>query len=248
MTEEESLWIRRFHQSPEAGIRLFCLPHAGGSASYFFPMSRSLAPAVEVLPVQYPGRQDRRFERCVEDLHELADLVFEAIRGLTDRSVAFFGHSMGAALAFEVSLRMEAKLGVSPRHLIVSGRRAPSTSRVEQVHLRDDNGIVAELRDLSGTTDDMLGDTDILRMILPAIRADYRAIETYRGRPDDAVRAPITVLTGDTDPRVSLAEAHQWRAHTTGTSEVLVFPGGHFYLNDCRNDVNGIVARILDEA
>ncbi|MEV0569506.1 alpha/beta fold hydrolase [Dactylosporangium sp. NPDC050588] len=248
MTEEERLWIRRFHQSPEARIRLFCLPHAGGSASYYFPMSRELTPTVEVLAVQYPGRQDRRFEAGVDDLHKLADLVFEAIRGLTDRPVAFFGHSMGAALAFEVTLRLEAKLGISPRHIIVSGRRAPSTFRLEQVHLRDDNGIVAELRDLSGTTDDMLGDAEILHMILPAIRTDYRAIETYRGRPDDVVRAPITVLTGDTDPRVSLAEAHQWRSHTTGPSEVLVFSGGHFYLNDCRNDVNGIVARILAEA
>ncbi|KWV31390.1 thioesterase II family protein [Micromonospora rifamycinica] len=248
MTEEESRWIRRFHQSPDAEIRLFCLPHAGGSASYFFPMSRSLTPAVEVLPVQYPGRQDRRFEACVDDLHELADRVFAAVRGLADRPVAFFGHSMGAALAFEVALRMEATLGVSPRHLIVSGRRAPSTSRVEQVHLRDDDGIVAELRTLSGTADDMLGDHDILRMILPAIRADYRAIETYRGRSDGTVRAPITVLTGDADPRVSLGEAHRWRSHTTGAAEVLVFPGGHFYLNDCRNDVNGVVARILAEA
>jgi surfactin synthase thioesterase subunit len=247
MNEEESLWIRRFHRSPEANIQLFCLPHAGGSASYFFPMSRELAPAVQVLPVQYPGRQDRRFEPCVEDLQKLADLVFEAVKGLTDRPVALFGHSMGAALAFEVAVRMETKLGVSPAHLIVSGRRAPSTFRAEKVHLRDDDGIVAELRHLSGTADDMLGDTDILRMILPAIRADYRAIETYRGRPGDRVDAPITVLTGDSDPRMSLSDAHEWRSHTTGTSEVLVFPGGHFYLNDCRNNVHGVVARILAE-
>ncbi|MFD2767487.1 thioesterase II family protein [Micromonospora eburnea] len=248
MTEEESLWIRCFHQCPQADVRLVCLPHAGGSASYFFPMSHALTPAVEVLSVQYPGRQDRRFEPCIEDLGELADRVFEAVRGLADRPLALFGHSMGAALAFEVAVRLETKLGVSPQHVIVSGRRAPSVFRTEQVHLRDDAGIIAELRDLSGTSNDMLDDTDILRMILPAIRADYRAIETYRGRPGATVSAPITVLTGDTDPRVTLADAHEWRSHTTGASEVLVFPGGHFYLNDCRNDVNGVVARILTGA
>ncbi|WP_026189821.1 thioesterase II family protein [Salinispora mooreana] len=248
MTDEESLWIRRFHPCPQAEILLVCLPHAGGSASFFFPMSRALTPTVEVLSVQYPGRQDRRHEPCIENLSELADRIFDAIRGQTNRPLALFGHSMGATLAFEVAVRLETKLGITPRHIIASGRRAPSAVRTEQVHLLDDAGIIAELRDLSGTSNDMLDNAELLQLVLPAIRADYRAIETHRGQPDATVSTPITVLTGDTDPQVPLADAYKWHAHTTQASEVLVFPGGHFYLSDYRNDVNGVVARILTEA
>lgn len=248
MTDEESLWIRRYHPCPKAKIRLVCLPHAGGSASFFFPMSRALTPAVEVLSVQYPGRQDRRHEPCIENLNELADRIFDAIRGQTDRPLALFGHSMGATLAFEVAVRLETKLGITPRHLIASGRRAPSAVSTEQVHLLDNAGIIANVRKLSGTSDDMLDDAELVQMVLPAIRADYRAIETHRGQPDATVSTPITVLTGDADPQVPLEDAHKWNAHTTLASEVLVFPGGHFYLNDHRNDVNGVVARILTQA
>src|ERR1700712_4687720 len=115
-------WIRRFHESPGASARLVCFPHAGGAATYFYPLSRTLAPSIEALAVQYPGRQDRRAEPCVDDIHELADLVAPALLEWADRPLALFGHSMGATLAFEVAGRLE-KAGVRPAGLFVSGRR-----------------------------------------------------------------------------------------------------------------------------
>ncbi|MFF0627996.1 thioesterase II family protein [Streptomyces sp. NPDC004296] len=228
---EESLWARCFHRAPAAPAQLFCFPHAGGSASFYHPVSAQLSSVAEVFALQYPGRQDRHKEAGIDDLGTLADQVYDALRPLLKgRPSTFFGHSMGATLAFEVARRFEADGGELTR-LFASGRRAPSRLRAESVHRRSDDGLVQELKQLAGTDDALLGDEEILRMILPAIRSDYRAIETYRCAPDATVRAPLTVLTGDRDPKTSLDEAEAWRGHTTGDFDLKVYPGGHFFLS-----------------
>ncbi|WP_242608919.1 thioesterase II family protein [Actinomadura formosensis] len=223
-----------------------CLPHAGGSASFFFPVSRALAPAVEVLAVQYPGRQDRRHEPNIADLSDLADQIFAAISHLDDRPMALLGHSMGAVLAYEVALRMQDAGLPPPVRLFASGRRAPSRHRPSGLHQQPDARIVAELRRLSGTDAAMLADPEILEMIIPAVRADYRAVETYRYEPGRRLDCPVTVLTGDGDPQVSVDEAAAWKEHTTGPTELQVFQGGHFFLVDHSERVIGIVAERLD--
>ncbi|MFD0685022.1 thioesterase II family protein [Actinomadura fibrosa] len=225
-------WLRCFHPVPGAALRLVCFPHAGGSASFYFPVSTALrrspalAKRVEVLAVQYPGRQDRRAEPPVTDIAVLADRAAAALRTRADAPMVFFGHSMGATLAFEVARRLDPQ----PAALVVSGRRAPSTTRVESVHRRDDAGVIAELRALSGTDASLLEDEELLRLFLPAVRADYTAIETYRGELGATVGCPLTVFVGDSDPHVALDEARAWSTHTTGEFAMHVFEGGHFYL------------------
>ncbi|MFG2140240.1 thioesterase II family protein [Streptomyces sp. NPDC048650] len=227
----EGLWARCYHPAPERPRQLVCFPHAGGSASFFHPVSAQLSSVAEVLSVQYPGRQDRRTETSPGDIGTMADQVYAALRDrLMSRPTAFFGHSMGAMVAFEVARRLEAD-GGELTHLFASARRAPSRYRTESVHRRDDDGIVAELKLLSGTDASLLGDEELLRMVLPAIRSDYTAVETYRCDPGAAVNAPITALTGDSDPKTTLEEAGDWRAHTTGAFDLRVYPGGHFYLS-----------------
>ncbi|MEU0744475.1 alpha/beta fold hydrolase [Streptomyces sp. NPDC006134] len=230
--EQFGTWVRRFHPAPDSGVRLVCLPHAGGSASFYFPLSRALTPAVDVLAVQYPGRQDRRREPNITSLPELADRIFEAVRHLDDRPLALFGHSMGAVLAYEVALRMQDAGLPAPVRLFVSGRRAPSRDRDERLHLGSDTQLLDEVRRLGGSNAGLLTDPDILDMIMPAIRSDYRAVENYRYAPGRRLTCPVTVLTGDSDPRVSIDEAAAWEEHTTGLTELQVFPGGHFFLVD----------------
>lgn len=233
---DEGLWCRRFHPAPDAGDRLVCFPHAGGSASFYFPVSSALSPAVDVLAVQYPGRQDRRREAGIDTIGELADNIFDALRPWSDRPLTFFGHSMGALVAFEVARRMEDH-GVAPLRLFASGRRAPSRYRDENVHQREDDGIVAELKKLSGTDARVLGDEEMLRMVLPALRCDYRAIETYRCEPGAVLRSPVTAIVGDEDPKTSLEEALAWEDHTSGGFDLQVLPGGHFYLTHQQTEV-----------
>lgn len=228
-----SLWIRRFHPAPDARTRLVCLPHAGGAASYYFPVSRALAPEVEVLAVQYPGRQDRYAEPLMRSIDTLADAVTTALTGVAveapDRPLALFGHSMGAIVAFEVALRLE-RTGFTPAALFVSGRRAPSTHREERFHLRDDDGLLAEVTSLGGANMSLMDD-ELLRMALPTIRNDYTVAETYRYRPGPRLSCPIHALIGDTDPKVTVDEARAWADHTDGAFALDVFSGGHFYLD-----------------
>ncbi|MER7845480.1 alpha/beta fold hydrolase [Kitasatospora sp. NPDC096077] len=230
MTSPSTLWLRRFHPADAQPVRLVCFPHAGGSASYYHPVSAALAADTEVVALQYPGRQDRRTEPCLDSIAALADRITDELLTLDDRPTLYFGHSMGAVLAFETAWRLEQKGSHAPRGIIASGRRAPSTSRSETVHQRDDDGVLAELRLLDGSNARALANEEILRMSMPAIRADYRAVERYAYEPGRVLRCPITALTGDADPRTTVAEAEAWQDHTTGGFRLEVLPGGHFFL------------------
>jgi surfactin synthase thioesterase subunit len=237
-------WVRGFRGTPDAPHRLVCFPYAGGTAKYFLPYARSLSTCSEVLAVQYPGRQERRHEPPVDDLGELTRLVAEVLLALTDRPLTFFGHSMGAALAFEVARVLESK-GVVLSGLFVSGRRAPSRHRLERTHLLGDQPLLGTVRALAGANARLPGFDAFARNALPLIRADYRAAETYRYVPGPALTCPVVALTGDADPLASVDEVASWREHTTGRFGMRVFTGGHFFLDEHRADVVEMLAEHL---
>ncbi|AEW95933.1 MULTISPECIES: thioesterase II family protein [Streptomycetaceae] len=241
--DDYDVWIRRFHPAPEAAATLVCFPHAGGSASAYFPFSKLLSPGVEVLAVQYPGRQDRRWEPPARSVEELADAVAAVLHTNLTGRFALFGHSMGAAVAFEVARRLEREQGLRPAALFCSARRAP-TVRLPAVWERvpGDEDVVAELRKLSGTDAAILDNPDLLRIFLPVIRADYQVAGGYLAGPDATVDCPITVLAGDRDPETSLAEARGWAAHTKGEFDMHVYPGGHFFIEEHRPAMAEVVA------
>jgi surfactin synthase thioesterase subunit len=244
----EGRWIRRFHPSPDHAVRLVCFPHAGGAASYYFPFSRALAPEIEVLAVQYPGRQDRRHEPAATGIGALADRIVPELAAWDGRPLAFFGHSMGATVAYEVARRLAGRGGSAPVRLLVSGRRAPSRHRTGTVHRRDDAGLVAELRRAGSTDPRILGDAELLAAVLPVIRSDYRAIETYVPEPGPPLECPVTALVGDRDPQTTVDEADAWREHTRNAFELRVFAGGHFYLDACRPQVIDAIRGALGTA
>jgi surfactin synthase thioesterase subunit len=221
-----------------------CLPHAGGSASFFLPVASALSPDVDVVAIQYPGRQDRYAERPLTDVNALADRIAGILSRQPPLPVTFFGHSLGATIGFETIRRLES--GGSPvEHLFASGRRAPSTHRDESVHLRSDDGILDEIRGLNGVAASVLADEELMRAALPSLRADYQAAETYRCAPEVTVSCPITVLTGDADPKTTTSEARAWERHTTGTCVVHTFPGGHFFLTAQVNEIINLLEKDL---
>ncbi|MEU0335878.1 alpha/beta fold hydrolase [Streptomyces sp. NPDC006193] len=222
-------WLRTFHQSTPGAPRLLCLPHAGGSASFYFPVSKALAPDVDVRAVQYPGRQDRHEEPPARSIRELADGVFHALDDRDDTPLALFGHSMGAMVGFELARLLQAA-GRPPAVFFASARRGPSVVRTETLHRGDDAELLAEVTKLDGTDAALLQDEELLRMILPVLRADYHAVETYRYTPGPRLTCPLVVMTGDDDPRVSHDEARAWAEETDGAFELRAYPGGHFYL------------------
>lgn len=239
---DDELWCRRYRPSRTAASRLVCFPHAGGSAPFFLPVAAALSPAVDVVAIQYPGRQDRRAEPPIDDMAVLADRVHAILRRQPELPVTLFGHSLGAILAFEVTRRLEAD-GHGPVRMFASGRRGPATYRDENIHLRDDAGIMAELRKMNGTASSLLGDDELMRAALPALRADYKAAETYSCPPGITVDCPISVLTGESDPKTSIEEAEAWAGHTTGSFDFHVFGGGHFFLTDHAPEI----VKLLDQ-
>lgn len=246
-SDEYTLWIRRYHPRPDASVRLICLPHAGGAAPTYFPTSAAMKSEIEVLAVQYPGRQERRHEPLIDSVDGLATELFRVLEPDTRRPYALFGHSMGATVAYELALRFE-QAGRPPTRLFASGRRAPSRSRDQNMYALDDEGLIAELRELSGTDQRLFQQDELLRASLPAIRNDYKAAESYVYRPGAKLSCPITVLIGDVDPRVTVDEARTWREHTTGGAEVLVYAGGHFYLTEHRDKVVSVITQRLAPA
>ncbi|MFG2286482.1 thioesterase II family protein [Streptomyces sp. NPDC048595] len=229
-----SPWLRRLAPGTPGAARVVCFPHAGGGAGAYRPLARILAAGdgarPEVLAVRYPGRHDRVAEQRIEDLAALAAGVYQALAPLTGRQLTLLGHSMGALVAYEVSRLLE-HTGQGPDHLVVSSAWAPSRVRGGTVHLRDDAGLVEEIRRTQGTDPRLLEQPQLLAMALPVLRGDYKAVETYRHRPGSPLRTPVTALVGDADPLVTVEDAAAWRAHTAGDFRLRTFPGGdHFAL------------------
>jgi surfactin synthase thioesterase subunit len=136
---------------------------------------------------------------------------------------------MGAIVAFEVARRMERETGRCPQRLIASASGAPSDRWDEGIRFLDDEAMVSAIMALGGTDPGVPDHDELVDLLLPAIRGDLEAIETYRPGPDAVLGCPITVFTGDRDPKVAPSHAHAWRRHTLATVDTHVFPGDHFY-------------------
>jgi pyochelin biosynthetic protein PchC len=222
-------WFRCFRPVPGARARLVCLPYACGSASFYGPWSPGLPDGVELVAVQYPGHEDRIRERCLRNLRVLADRVAEAIGELDATPVLLFGHSLGAAVAFEVALRLP-DMGIRPAGLILSGRPAPQTV-AEAPAPRTDDELWAELASAGGTRPEVVRDQRLRRFFLPILRADYQMSTTYRWSPGDRVHCDVVAYRGVADKDAGHAAVARWAELTTGTFRIRDFDGGHFYLN-----------------
>lgn len=224
-------WLWCAHPRPGAGTVLLAFPHAGGSASFFRSWGRGLPETVELTAVQYPGRLDRR-RQCVDDVHELADGVITALRGggwpAPERRVALLGHSMGAIVAFETALRLEA-LGVRPVATFLSSHPAPTRPWRNAVTEFSDQALMGELRRMGATPTDLMDRPAVREAVLAGLRSDYRAVARYRPSPV-RLTTPVVALVGDGDPDVSPDDMLAWNELTAGPVALHVFPGDHFYL------------------
>ncbi|ATW50967.1 thioesterase II family protein [Streptomyces peucetius] len=232
----DSIWLRRYATQDPPRMRLVCLPHAGGSASFFHSWGHAFGSDVEVLAVRYPGRQERIAEELFTEMEPLADAVTEALLPVSDTPLALFGHSMGASLGYEVALRLQ-QHGTSPAVLMVSCRKAPHLLTPRTVPLGDDAELVAEVKRLGGTDTALLDDPDLRELILPAVRADFSIVSAYPARPGEPLDCPVVGYVGDSDPDVDIEGVRGWDLVAPKGFDLKVLPGGHFYLMDRRDEL-----------
>jgi pyochelin biosynthetic protein PchC len=241
-TDVDEIWLQSFDPRPLASLRVVCFPHAGGSASFFRTWARALPQRIETLAVQYPGRMNRLSEALIDDAGEMADAMARVLVCGVATPFALFGHSMGAAIAFETALRLEGRFGVTPLRLVVSAKAGPSLHRPGRRHLAGDEALFAELRRLGGTDAAVFDEPHLLPLILPILRNDVKLSETWTPSSQARVGCPVTAFAGDADPEVAISEARAWE-HVSSEFDLRVFPGHHFYLVERRQEVLRELAR-----
>ncbi|SCF00011.1 Surfactin synthase thioesterase subunit [Micromonospora viridifaciens] len=218
-----------------ARILLFCLPYAGGSAMRVYGRwQQELPDPIQVVPVELAGRGARIVETPLTSVDAITQDVIGTLLDRIDRPYAIFGHSLGALVAFELARRLEHLHGRPASHLFVSGHRAPQLPHpMGQYDYRlPDAEFKERLRELAGTPDEVLAHEELLDLVLPILRADFEAADTYRYRPGPRMSCPMTVCGGTDDPEAPPDTLPDWSALTAGPCEVRVLPGQHFFLHE----------------
>jgi surfactin synthase thioesterase subunit len=241
-------WLAYRGVNPRARLRMFCFPYAGGGASIYRGWAASLPADLEVCPVQLPGREsrlrDEAFTRSEAMVPELAD----ALRPYMDLPFVFFGHSMGALIAFELSRELRRRGQALPLHLFVSGRRPPHLPpREEPIHALPEPEFLDKLRELNGTPEEVLRHEELMRLLIPLLRADFSVNETYAYSEEEPFDFGISAFGGLGDEEVTREDVEAWRQQTQGRFRMRMLPGDHFFVHGSNDLILEAVSRDLAE-
>lgn len=240
-------WIAYSKAKPDAKLRLFCFPYAGGTASIFSSWSKSLTSEVEICPIELPGHGCRISERPFKRLESLIKELVHALLPYLDKPFAFFGHSMGGLVSFELAHKLHKDHSISPVHLFISGRQAPQIPESKpQIHNLDEPKFIHELSLLNGMPSAVLENTDLMELFLPTLRADFAAIETHTYMPKSRLSCSITVLGGAQDFEIAYKDLEAWREQTSANFSMQMFQGDHFFINSNQSTVLQFLNRELN--
>ncbi|MBV9231998.1 MAG: thioesterase [Chloroflexi bacterium] len=237
-------WVMR--SKPQPRLRLFCFPYAGGGASIFRLWSNKLPSEVEVCPVYLPGREIRLREPLFTRLSPLVETLSHALSPYMDIPFAFFGHSMGALISFELTRHLRKKRKPGPAHLFVAALRAPQLLLSDSAqHLLPDPDFIDTLHRLGGTPGAVLQNEELMRLMLPILRADFAVYETYVYTEDAPLDMGITAFGGEQDHEVSVQDMAAWRTQTRSSFELHILPGNHFFIHSGQDFLLQILSQDL---
>lgn len=239
------LWFSRQAPATTPKYRLFCFPYAGGGASIYREWAKELNAPVEVVSALLPGREGRMGETPYSDIRELARELVAAIPPLLDMPFFFFGHSMGAKLAYTVCLELRRQGLPQPECMMVSAARPPHIPEPNPLYHLDNEAFIDALRRFAGTPEAILANEELMALFMPMLRADFALEEAYKHVLQLPLDIPVTAISGTDDQEVSPSEMAQWSEHSVQDVNQYRIDGGHFFINNQRLETLQIVQRIL---
>ena len=253
MNRKISPWLDSSSLRPDVALRLFCFPYAGGSGSIYRDWQSAFPLSVEICPIQLTGRGARLREPLMKRVDSVVKALLRELRPYMDRPFAFFGYSMGAVLSFELARALRDDLAQQPVQLFVSGRRAPDIPMEGPVDYDlPDADLVARLRQLDGTPQEILDNREVLELLLPMVRADFEIVQTYKYVVRPPLQCPIDAFAGVDDTGATPEHMEGWKNQTKRAFSLSVIPGEHFFLLQTREQflkllvakVNEVVMRL----
>jgi medium-chain acyl-[acyl-carrier-protein] hydrolase len=226
-------------------MRLFCFPYAGGSETAFRTWQKNLPDTVEVLPIQLPGRGARIKEPPLTRLAPMVQAISQSLLPEMELPFAFFGHSMGGLIAFELARQLRREGGPLPAHLFISAKSCPKQVDDPYTAEISDEELIETLRTYEGTPKEVLENAELMRLLLPVIRADMELCDTYVCDPEPPLPCPITAFGGLQDQKSGRERLEGWQNYTSGRFTLRMFPGGHFFLQTCEQTILETIFREL---
>lgn len=240
-------WVQPLSGVQGDGVRLFCFPYAGGGGAMFRDWARELPAGVSVYAICLPGREARMLEAPIGELGAVLAELQPVLLPYLQAPFAFFGHSMGALMSWELARALRASHGLKPVHLFVSGSRALPTAKLWLAGFESmsDDELAIEISNLNGTPAEVFEDADLLKLVLPGLRADLSLLASYRYQPGPPLDCPATVFGGDRDPVVPADSLGEWGELTTADVQVTVLSGDHFFVHTARAELLAAISRRL---
>lgn len=223
-------WIKCFQPNPQAKLRLFCLPYAGGSAAVFRPWSSQLPEMVEVCALELPGHGSRVMETPFTEMSPLIEALGSALSPHFNKPYAFLGYSFGALIGFELARYCQRHCPCQPVYLFACARSAPHLPILAPLHALPESEFLQELHRLNGTPKAVLENSELIQLLMPTLRADLTINETHEVDAEAPLAIPIAAFGGWQDPTVSVEQLEAWRRHTSAKFSLQMLPGDHFFI------------------
>jgi medium-chain acyl-[acyl-carrier-protein] hydrolase len=216
---------------PNARVRLFCFPYAGGSIKTFISWAQLLPGEIELAILELPGKGRRVFESPFTSIDNLITEIILEMQLLDNKQSIFFGHSLGAKVAFECCLRLSKSKLPLPDHLFLSACGSPNTHlTTSKSHLWNDDDFIDSLETLNGTPKEVLENRELMEILLPGIRADFQIAETYFREVEATLNLQTTILAG-TEDSIKDSALENWNAFLSPKPDTIWIEGGHFFVD-----------------
>jgi medium-chain acyl-[acyl-carrier-protein] hydrolase len=245
-TNTATPWIKYPRPNAQARLRLFCFPYAGSGASIYQAWPNNLPPEIEVCSVQLPGRENRLKEPAFSQISNLIQTLASVLRSQMNIPFAFFGHSMGSLLSFELARQLRRQNAPSPVHLFAASRRGPQIpAKTGPTYLLPEDEFIEKMRFVDGTSEAILQSPKWINYLLPILRADLLMCETYNYTDEEPLNCPISAFGSYSDQVVSQEEVTGWNVQTNNLFKLQMFSGNHFFLHNARTDLLQAIAQDL---